>query len=112
MFGDATDSKLSVTGNSDQTIATGNLASGNLLTVRADTIDARQGDPLGVGTAGTAITTPAGSSSTAPEQQHEQLHVDLSGSPLADLSLELFDGEPLKEAPPPGAVTAVKAFAV
>ncbi|MDB5575235.1 MAG: hypothetical protein JWR80_411 [Bradyrhizobium sp.] len=63
VFGDASDSNLSVSDNSDQTIATGNLASGNLLTVKADTIDARQGDPLGGGVVGTALTTPAGNAS-------------------------------------------------
>ena len=63
VFGGATDSSLSVTGNSDQAIATGNLASGNLLTVKANTIDAAQGDLLGGGAVGTAITTPAGDAS-------------------------------------------------
>ena len=61
----ATDSSLTLSNNSDQTIATGNLASANLLTVKADTIDARQGNPLGVGTAGTALTTPAGDASVS-----------------------------------------------
>ncbi|MEO7688335.1 MAG: hypothetical protein ABIS51_03545 [Sphingomonas sp.] len=63
VYGDASDSSLSLSNNSDQTIATGNLASGNLLTVKADTIDARQGDPLGGGVVGTALTTPAGDAS-------------------------------------------------
>ncbi|MDB5575399.1 MAG: hypothetical protein JWR80_575 [Bradyrhizobium sp.] len=65
VFGDASDSNLSVSDNSDQTIAIGNLASGNLLTVRGETIDARQGDPLGGGVVGTALTTPAGDASVS-----------------------------------------------
>lgn len=65
VFGDATDSSLSVSNNSAQTIATGNLASGNLLTVQADTINVSQGNPLGGGVVGTALTTPAGDASTS-----------------------------------------------
>lgn len=41
------------------------------------------------------ITTGA---SAAPEQ----LRIELQGSPQTELSLDLLDGEPLKEAPPPG----------
>jgi len=63
VYGDASDSDFSLSGNSDQAIATGNLASGNLLMVEANTIDARQGDPLGGGAASTALTTPAGDAS-------------------------------------------------
>ncbi|MDB5583750.1 MAG: hypothetical protein JWR80_8926 [Bradyrhizobium sp.] len=65
VFGDTTDSSLSVSDNSSQTIATGNLAFGNLLTVEADTIDGSQGNPLGGGVVGTAITTPVGDASTS-----------------------------------------------
>lgn len=65
VFGDATDSSLSVSGNSAQTIATGNLASGNLLTVQAGTINVSQSNPLGGGVVGTALTTPAGDASTS-----------------------------------------------
>jgi len=63
VYGAASGSILSVSDNSNQTIATGNLASGNLLTIEAATIDAHQGDPLGGGVAGTALTTPAGDAS-------------------------------------------------
>jgi hypothetical protein len=65
VFGDAAVSTLSVSNNSEQTIATGNLASGNLLTVKTGSIDANQGDTLGGGAVGTANTTPAGDASTS-----------------------------------------------
>jgi len=63
VFGDTTGSNFSVSDNSDQTIATGNLASANLLTVKAGAIDARQGDLPGGGGVGTALTSAAGDAS-------------------------------------------------
>ena len=63
VFGNATGSTLSVSGNSDQTIATGNLASGNVLSVKANKIDARQGNVLGGGAVGTALSSPSGDAS-------------------------------------------------
>ncbi|HSI18317.1 MAG TPA: hypothetical protein VK980_11140 [Sphingomonas sp.] len=65
VFGDTRDSQLSLAGNSDQTVATGNLASANMLEITADRIGERQGDPLGDSVAGTALTTPAGDASVS-----------------------------------------------
>lgn len=67
VLGDVTDSALSTSRNSIRTQAIGNLASGNLLTVTAASLDLPGGDVLTDGGAGIAVVSADGTASaTAP----------------------------------------------
>ncbi|MFA6114186.1 MAG: hypothetical protein WC729_09335 [Sphingomonas sp.] len=65
VLGGVAASGLSASRNSLLTQATGNLASGNLLTVKADTIDVPGGDPLSGGVVGTAVVSGDGTASVS-----------------------------------------------
>lgn len=65
VLGGVAASGLSVSRNSLLTRATGNFASGNLLSVQADTIDVPGGDPLSGGGVGTAVVSGDGTASVS-----------------------------------------------
>jgi hypothetical protein len=65
VLGSVTGSRLSASQNSLDTEAVGNLATGNLLTVKADSIDMSGGDPLAGGAGAMSVVSGDGTASVA-----------------------------------------------